>query len=409
MMKSSGINRRGFLKGVGLAGAAFSIVRPEQVCGTSANSKVEVGSIGLGVRGNMIANMFASHGGFAITAVCDYFEHVADSAGNRLKVAKDRRFSGLSGYKRLIEAGVDAIVLETPPYCFPDHATAGINAGCSVYVAKPVAVDVPGSLQMLKMGKLASQKKLAFMVDFQMRVNPYLIECIRLLREGIIGDVHFIRSYYDDEGYRDPPLTANAESRFRGLVWCNDIALGGGKLVNSGVHAVDAALWIAGRNPVSATGSSAVVRNDPHGDTKDIYSVTYRFEGDDLLINHTGESYRNLFSRIAHCDAYGEGGYLEARYSGKSWIRSEKKGFGGGYRGGEKGDIYRFGPIQNIAAFHKTITEGVYDNPTVEPGVNANLACILGREAAAKNTMVTWDEMIKENKRIEPDLSGLKQ
>ena len=35
------------------------------------------------------------------------------------------------------------------------------------------------------------------------------------------------------------------------------------------------------------------------------------------------------------------------------------------------------------------------------------LATILGREAARKNTKLTWDEVIKENKRLELDYSGL--
>jgi hypothetical protein len=44
-------------------------------------------------------------------------------------VDKARRFSTLSGYKRLIECGVEAVVLETPPHLFPEHARAAIEAG----------------------------------------------------------------------------------------------------------------------------------------------------------------------------------------------------------------------------------------------------------------------------------------
>lgn len=403
------MGRRKFIKTAAAATASFTIIKPALVRGTEANSRVEVGCVGLGGRGNMIANMFASHGGYKITALCDYFPNVVDAVGKRLSVPKENLFSGLGGYKGLIDSGVDGVVLKTPPYCFPDHATAAIKAGCHVYVAKPIAVDVPGCLQMLKMGRLATERKQVFLVDFQMRINPYLIECIRLLREGIIGDLHLIRSYYDDEGYRDPPKTKTVESRLRNLIWANDIDLGGGKFVNSGVHAIDAALWIAGQTPVSASGLAIVARREPHGDTKDIYSVTYRFKGDRLLLNHTGEHFRNLQSRIAHCDAYGQFGYIEARYSGKNWIRSEKKGFDGGYKGGEKPDIYRWGARENIDTFHKSIVGGKCDNPTVEPSVNATLACILGREAGKKNGLVTWDELLRENRKIEPDLTGLKQ
>jgi len=122
-----------------------------------------------------------------------------------------------------------------------------------------------------------------------------------------------------------------------------------------------------------------------------------------LIINHTGEHFRNLNSRIGYCDVYGQSGYMEARYSEKNWIRSNK----GGYEGGDKPDIYRWGPQENIRIFHKSVTEGVFDNPTVEASVNSNLASILGREAATRHTTLTMDELIREDKRLEQNLSGL--
>ena len=397
------ITRRRFMQTAATTAASFTIVKTSQVRGTEANSRIKVGCIGLGGRGSMIGRFFKDHGGYEVHALCDYFPEVVGQAGEQFSVGKQRCFSGLLGYKRLIECGVDAVVLETPPYCFPAHATAAVEAGCHVYIAKPIAVDVPGTMQIRKAGRQATQRKKVFLVDFQMRVNPYLIECIKRLRDGVLGEVNFIRSYYDDEGYRDPAMEKTIANRLRYLIWANDIELGGGKMVNSGIHAIDAAVWIANRVPVSASGSASIVRPNPHGNSKDIYSVTYRFDDDRLIMNHTGEHFKNLNSRIAHCDAYGQYGYMEARYSEKNWIRSNK----GGYIGGDKPDIYRWGAQENIRVFHKNITEGIYDNQTVEPSVSANLTAILGREAAANNTTVTMSQVIRENKKLEPDLSGL--
>jgi len=36
------------------------------------------------------------------------------------------------------------------------------------------------------------------------------------------------------------------------------------------------------------------------------------------------------------------------------------------------------------------------------------LTCVLGREAAARRTKLTMAEVLKENKRLEVDLKGLK-
>jgi len=52
---------------------------------------------------------------------------------------------------------------------------------------------------------------------------------------------------------------------------------------------------------------------------------------------------------------------------------------------------------------------GIYDNPTVQSSVNSTLTTILGRQAAQRNTMLTWDQMIKENEKLEVDFTGLKE
>jgi hypothetical protein len=71
-------------------------------------------------------------------------------------------------------------------------------------------------------------------------------------------------------------------------------------------------------------------------------------------------------------------------------------------------DLYNNGIKRNLDTFCHSIVNGVYDNPTAEPSVNATLACILGREVAKRRTRLTWSELIRENRKIELDLTGLK-
>ena len=68
-----------------------------------------------------------------------------------------------------------------------------------------------------------------------------------------------------------------------------------------------------------------------------------------------------------------------------------------------------FGIDENLKTFHKRIVGKNVENETVEPSVLANLATILGREAAQTGKMVTWDEMIQTQRSVEPDLRGLTQ
>ncbi len=397
------LTRRHFLTQTGAAALAFSIVRPGAVRGTEANSKIEVGCIGLGGRGRMIAGMIEKHGGYHIAAVADYFPQVANAAGDTHKIPKNRRYSGLSGYEKMIADGVDAVVLETPPYCFPNHVEAAVKAGCHVYMAKPVACDVPGCLKIQRMARQAQADKKVFLIDFQTRTDPYFIEGIKRVHDGLIGPVGMISSEYNDESFADPPFTATVESRLQHLIWVNDVDLGGSYLVNAGIHAIDVALWIAQGVPVNAMGSSRIVRRNPHGDSHDVYSLTYEF-ANGLILNHRGEHLKNYHEFRSDCLAQGPDGYIETGYT--SQVRSLAKS--GGYRGGKVENLYRAGAERNIDTFHKSVINGQVDNPTVEPSVNAVLATILGREAARRRTKLTWDELIRENKRLAPDLSGLK-
>jgi hypothetical protein len=109
--------------------------------------KIKLGVVGCGGRGAWIASLFREHGGYEMHAVADHFPEVAEAAGSALGVAPARRFSGLSGYHKLIESGVEAVALETPPCFFPEHVQAAVDAHLHVYMAKPIAVDVPGCLQ----------------------------------------------------------------------------------------------------------------------------------------------------------------------------------------------------------------------------------------------------------------------
>lgn len=398
------IDRRRFIASSAGVAAGFTIMKPSLVKGFAANSRIEVGFVGLGGRGSLIAGMIANnHKGYQIVSVADYFDHVAGPAGDTLNVAKDRRFSGLSGYKKVIDSKVDAMFFETPPCFFPEHVAASVEAGYHSYFAKPIACDVPGCLSILESGKKATKNGQVFLIDFQVPTDEFNIESVKRCGEGLIGKIGMLSSIYCDESFGDPPKTANIESRLQHLIWVNDLELGGGMLVNAGIHAVDAALWLAGARPVSAMGSSRVVNADHHGDTRDVYSITYQYENG-LVQNHRGEHLRNTHGFTCRCSAWGDQGYAEIGYHDKAWVRGNK----GGYRGGEIQNLYVAGIDRNLDKFEKAIREKNYENDTLQRSVDSTLATILGREAGMRNGLLTWDEMIKENKKLEFDTTGLK-
>ncbi|HSV99802.1 MAG TPA: Gfo/Idh/MocA family oxidoreductase [Sedimentisphaerales bacterium] len=400
-VRTGRITRRGFL-GAG-ATLSFTIVGARTVAGTQANSRIKVGVIGLGGRGRMIADMARRHGGYEIVALADYFEQVVHAAGDQLGISKANRFAGLSGYKGAIAADVEAVFLETPPYCFPEHVEAAAEANRHIYIAKPLGCDVPGCLRVRDAARRTTVNKRVFLCDFQTRTDPFITEGIRRVRDGEIGSVGMLSSEYNDESFRDPPKTATVEDRLQELIWVNDDSLGGSYLVNAGIHAIDVALWIAGQMPTSATGASRIVRTDPHGDSHDVFSLTYEF-ANGLILNHRGEHLKNRSDFRSDCIAQGSDGWLETGYTTRARILAQS----GGWRGGDVVNLYAAGAERNIDTFHKSVAGGVCDNPTVEPSIDATLATILGREAARRRTKLTLDEILRENRRLEPDLTGLR-
>ncbi len=253
----------------------------------ASGRKIKLGLVGCGGRGNWIGHLFQRHGGYQLHAVADYFPHVVDRCGEGLGVDKARRFSGLSGYQKVIESGVEAVALIVPPCFLAEQASAAVAAGLHVYMCKPAAVDVHGCLRIEAAGKLATQKQRVFLVDYQMPTDPVNIRVAERIRQGEIGKIAKLATIGYNGGRADPPKTANIESRLQNLIWDNDMEIGGSFIVSYDIHAIDAAVWLVGRRPVAASGSSRICRLDPHGTSHDSISVVYEYD-DGLIHEHSG-------------------------------------------------------------------------------------------------------------------------
>lgn len=399
------LSRRGFLGGA-LGAAAVPVLASALSAEEkpAEKRKIKLGLVGCGGRGSWIGGLFQAHGGYEVHAVADYFQAVADRCGDALKVDKGRRFSGLHGYRRLIDAGVEAVALIVPPCFLPEQASYAAEHGLHVYMAKPVAVDVHGCMEVLSAGKTATDKKKAFLVDYQMPTDPVNIQIAeRLWKEDKAKYAKLVTAGVNG-GRPDPAKTANIESRLQGLVWDNDVAIGGSFINSYDIHAIDTAVWVAKQRPVAAMGLSRICRSNPHGDSHDVISVVYEY-ADGLIHEHQGLALPNREDSILSCTVYTETAHAVINYWGKSHFlrRHNNKPIEG-----EVVDLYAAGANRNIAAFYAEVVGGKYDNPTVARAVDGCLTCLLGREAGFRKARLTMDEMIKENRRVEVDRTGLK-
>ena len=397
------LNRREFIAGTGAAALSFTVMKPELVRGAAANSKIKLGLIGCGGRGNWITNLFQQHGGYEIAAVADYFQDRVDKYGDKFEVPPSRRYTGLSGYKKLLEDKLDAVAIITPPYFRPEQAAAAVEAGCHVFAAKPVAVDVPGSHSIAASAKKAADKKLCFIVDFQTRADKLYLEAVKRVHNGAIGTIAFGEATYHcnrlSASKTDP---GTPEARLRN--WVFDKKLSGDIITEQNIHTLDVASWIMNKPPLYAFGSGGRKVRVDVGDCWDHFALLFQY-ADNVGITFSSRQFNGHDTKPdgIRNRMFGDKGVLEAQYGGQVIIRG--KNF---YRGGKCPAIYHEGAVSNIATFHKDITESRYDNSTVAPSVRSNLVTILGRTAAYQSRLVSWEEIVHSKEKCVADLKGLK-
>jgi len=393
------ITRRRFLGSTAAAASATALLlEPRTVFGSAANSKISLGLIGCGGRGQWIADLFRQDEHYAFVAGADYFQDRVDAFGDKHGVSSARRYTGLQAHSRLLESEVDAVAIETPPYFHPQQATDAVAAGKHVFLAKPIAVDAPGCLTVADAGKRASSKGLVFLVDFQTRASAHYREALRMVRAGDIGHLVMVEAHYPwrGGGRGNPPT--NPEEQLRS--WYYVLELSGDFIVEQSIHALDVATWMLNTDPVSAIGTGGhKVR--PVNSIYDHFAVNYAF-ADDLTLSFTCiQSIPEVKDQIVS-RAYGSEGVLDTDYYTGVLLKGKEA-----YRGDEP-NLYTTGAQTNIREFHEHITAGDTANPTVAPSVRSNLTAVLGREAGYRRAEVTLAQLLREQKHLEPNLKGLK-
>ena len=403
MQSSLPLNRRSFLAATGSAALSFSVLGAE-----SPNApKIKLGLIGCGGRGQWITNLFQQHGGYQIYACADYFQDRVDSCGEKFSIPPARRFPRLNGYQHLLACGVEAVAIVSPPYFHPMQAAAAVDAGLHVYLAKPIAVDVPGCKSVEESGQRATHKKLGFLVDFQTRADAFYREAVKRVHQGALGELAFGEATYHAGipwGGHMQALQAehhNTEVKLR--AWGMSRVLSGDIITEQNIHTLDVMSWIMETPPLSATGTGGrKVR--PLGDCYDHFACLYQYPNQvgmtfsSRQFDGHGSVPDGIRNRV-----FGAEGTLETQYGGLVIIRGQNF-----YRGGKSPGIYKDGAVANIATFHKNITHGNVSNETVAPSVQSNLTSILGRTAAYRQTRVTWQELLADTQRFEYDFEGLK-
>jgi myo-inositol 2-dehydrogenase / D-chiro-inositol 1-dehydrogenase len=300
-MKKSSISRRNFLGTAATVGVA-GVVVPAIItsCARETKKVVEVpsfldkspegpvlkaGVIGCGGRGTGAAINFLSAGpGLQIVALGDTFKDRVDACRDAIKKQKgqdvpvENCFVGFDAYQKVIDAGVDIIILATPPFFRPDHLAAAVQAKKHIFAEKPVCVDPVGARSVMATALKAKGMDLSIATGTQRRHQRDYVASWQQVAQGAMGEITGGNVWWNGGKlwHRDPnPSWSEMEYMIRN--WVNWSWLSGDHIVEQHVHNLDVMNWFTGTHPVKAVGFGSRLRRIT-GDQYDNFSIDYTFE-----------------------------------------------------------------------------------------------------------------------------------
>ena len=175
-------SRRRFLQSSAAAVSGVLASRPALGFHVAGTDVLRVGLVGCGGRGTGAATQaLAADQNVKLVAMADAFEDRLTTSleqikankkvGHKVEVSPERRFVGFDAYQKLIDSGVDVVLLTSPPHFRPLHLKACVAAGKHVFAEKPVAVDAPGVRSVLATCEEAKKKNLSIVSGLCLRYS----------------------------------------------------------------------------------------------------------------------------------------------------------------------------------------------------------------------------------------------
>lgn len=285
-------SRRAFLKSSAIgAAAASSLAFPVVAAVRGVNETLKIGLIGCGGRGTGAAiQALRADDRVELAAMGDLFKDKLDASYARIekeepekfKVTRENCHLGFDSFQKVIDSGVDVVLLTTPPAFRPHHLQAAVEAGKHSFCECIAAVDAPGIRSFLRSAERARQKNLGILSGFCWRYHSAVRAAAQQIHQGAIGDVRAIyATYYRPSfsgkygGQRDPAWS-DLEWQLRD--WPDFLWLGGDLNIGlSGGHSVDKmAWWMRDVMPIKAVGVGGKQFPD-EGNTFDHCQVVYEY------------------------------------------------------------------------------------------------------------------------------------
>ena len=418
MTDKKNTSRRDFVKTTSTAAAAASVLSglsAVQAAHTSFDETIRLGMIGCGGRCTGAAEQAMNTAGpTKLIAMCDAFQHRLDGSlktlsrkhKDKVDVPAERQFTGIEGYKKLLETDIDLVLIATPPGFRPVHYEAAIKAGKHVFAEKPLAVDAAGVRRILAATEEAKKKDLLVQIGLQRRHERAYMETIQRLQDGAIGDIVAARAYWNGGGVwtrtraqigeilgRKP-----TEMEYQVNNWYYFNWLCGDHITEQHIHNLDVINWLMGGPPVKAQGQGGrqVRTGIENGEIYDHHMVEFTYGdtpyGNDAVMLSQCRHIRNCWNKVDEF-CHGSNGSC---HIGKAVIfdknGNETWSYGRGGRGGHQQEHHDL--FADLRA-GKRPNEGEY-------GAHSTMTSILGRMCTYSGKEITWDDAINSKRIISP-------
>lgn len=403
-------SRRDFIKTSAVLGGALMApaILPGSAKAAGSGDLLKVGLIGCGGRGTGAADQ-ALHAdkNVALTAMGDVFSNKLQQSlaelkkGNpdKVKVDPDHCFVGLDAFQKVIDSGVDVVILATPPAFRPQHLKAAVTAGKHIFCEKPVATDAPGIRSVLESVEEAKKKNLALVAGFCWRYNLAERALFKRVLDGEIGDLRVVYgTYYTGQVKPMPPLSERPagmkDLEWQLHNWYNFGWLSGDSLVEQAVHAVDWMCWAMNDvPPLSALAVGGRQTPNETGNIFDHFEVNYEYPNG--ARGFIGSRQQPGCANSNNATIFGTKG------------TGYELGFGGmPYILGGKGDWKYSGHRPNMYQIeHNELFASIRNGKPINDGVrlaHSSMTAIMGRMAAYTGQVVTWEMALNSKEALVP-------
>lgn len=298
--QNTGADRRTFVKSGLLAGSVLGAASLQsRMVHAAGDGEIKVGLIGCGGRGRGAAeNAIYADPKVRIVALADLYDSSLKACreslsrhASQFKVDDEHCFVGLDAYKKLLASGVDVVLLAAPPFYRPEHFEAAVAAGMNIFCEKPIATDVVGVRRVESACKDADAKGLNVVSGLCWRYDTRMIEMIKRVHDGAVGDIVTIQSnYLTSPVWMKERKEGESEMDYQMRNWLNYIWLSGDHIVEQFIHSLDKALWLNHDVPPARAyglGGRLTRSDETQGNIYDHFSVIYEWDNGIRCFAHT--------------------------------------------------------------------------------------------------------------------------